>query len=342
MTTTVILSLTELEAYDPMAPAHGGRELRFCCPLPSCREKRRDAAHRSLAVNAASGDWYCHRCNAGGRLREWWIDRPREDPRARHRARVRRLFSFPAGGGASVAPRTAAASRDVPPTALRSPSPRREAVRDELPSHRHRQPSLDWRQRLNGTRPLHETPGARYLAGRGIDVSSAHGAGVRYSDDWFGRPAILFPVYDAARVLVGAQGRYVDGGERPKTRSAGSIRDGLFATPGALAGEPWVITEAPLDALSLAAVGCPAVALLGTGWPEWLIPACAFRRVLIATDADEAGDQAACKLSAALAPLGARVARLRPWRFKDWNELLSRDPRGLQAAFAELRSLRAA
>lgn len=44
--------------------------------------------------------------------------------------------------------------------------------------------------------------------------------------------------------------------------------------------------------------------------------------MLLATDADEAGDGAAVKLGRELASFGARCQRLRPEGAKDWNELL--------------------
>ena len=65
------------------------------------------------------------------------------------------------------------------------------------------------------------------------------------------------------------------------------------------------------------------VATCGTSWPSWLPRACAFRRVLLAHDADAAGDAAASKLAEVLSPLGARCERLRPVGAKDWNASLA-------------------
>ncbi len=53
-----ILTLADLEAFDPRAPARG-KERRFCCPLPACQGKRLDGTHRSLSVNVESGAWHC-------------------------------------------------------------------------------------------------------------------------------------------------------------------------------------------------------------------------------------------------------------------------------------------
>ncbi len=68
MTDRPVLSLAELEAYDPRAPFRGGKERRFCCPLPACAEKRIDAAHRSLTANVETGAWHWWRCGAAGKL----------------------------------------------------------------------------------------------------------------------------------------------------------------------------------------------------------------------------------------------------------------------------------
>jgi hypothetical protein len=86
------------------------------------------------------------------------------------------------------------------------------------------------------------------------------------------------------------------------------------------------IVEAPIDALSLAAVGIPALATQGTSCPDWLPLALAFKTVLLAHDNDEldvygqrAGDLAAAGLVPALRSYGAEPERWRP-RAKDWNQ----------------------
>jgi len=149
----------------------------------------------------------------------------------------------------------------------------------------------------------------------------------------------VFPFFDRQGNLVAAQGRCIDG-QAPSKLSAGPIGQGVFATPGALDANPLVIVEAPICALSLALVGVPALALAGTGGKPWLRKACAFRRVLVATDADPAGDEAAPALAAVLAPLGARCERLRPQGAKDWNELLiTYGPEALRAALAPILAM---
>lgn len=332
-----VLTVAELEAFDPAA-APGGAKRRFCCPLPDspCAGKPVDAAHRSLEVQTGSGLWRCYRCGAFGRLREFW---PRRES---GRAAARRAFGLstparaPAGGvacapiwggcpsghGSAAAGGASASAGGAPGGApAAAPAP------------------VDWRAAYAAALPLAAMAAARsYLAARGIPeaVAVAAAAGVRATARWYGRLALLFAIRDRAGELVAVSGRYLDGRADPKVRTGGAKGVGVFATPGALASDPIIITEAPLDALSLAVCGAPAVALCGTSWPEWLPGHCAFRRVALATDADPAGDAAAAHLAVSLWSFGARTERWRPDGGKDWNELLQ--ARGAAPLRAVLRA----
>lgn len=282
-TTGPALSLADLETHDPRAPS-AGVERRFCCPLCG-GDKRQDAAHRSLAVDTGSGAWHCHRCHEKGKLTEWWTDRPAETFRPGRRRNVSARLSLP--------PR--AARNDAPP----EPPP---AITPALPE-------------------LADTPGAAYLEARGLPLALCALAGVRFAPDWYGRSAVVFPICNQAGQEVAAQGRYIDRRSDPKARTTGPKSQGVFATPGAWEADEWIVTEAPIDALSLAASGRPALALVGTSWPEWFPKACAWRHVLAAFDADQAGDDAAELLMVRVAGFGAQGERLRPVGAKDWNEL---------------------
>jgi len=314
------VSLADLEAFDPRAPAGKG-ERRFCCPLPACAGKPLDAAHRSLSLNTQTGAWRCHRCDARGVLREHW-----QPARERTRAWLRRAFAF-----APVPGNGAPANTADQETPLR----RAERHENRPPAGETVQtPSFDWRAAYDRAEPLPASAGARYLAGRGIPAQLAEAAGVRFAARWYGRPAVLFPVHAAAGELVAVSGRHLDSG-KPASHTGGAKSQGLFATPGALSAARIVITEAPIDALSLAAAGVPAVALCGTSGPAWLPQVCAFRAVAVAFDGDAAGDAAAARLTPALVSLGATVERWRPAAGKDWNELLARY--GLSTLAASLR-----
>lgn len=198
-----------------------------------------------------------------------------------------------------------------------------------------------WKHALRGLKALEGTSGVLYLHERGLGVETALAAGTRFSSDFMDRPAIVFPLRNRQGQLVGVQGRYVDGRDQPKARTLGEKRSGLFLAAGALdATMPaLLVTEAPLDALSLAQAGYPAVAMCGTEPPTWFHRLTAFRRVLLAFDADEAGDRATEKITPVLESFGARCGRLRPEGAKDWNELIQREGRDYLADFLALRVL---
>jgi Toprim-like len=294
-TATNALSIADLEAYDPH-PTGRGFERRFLCP--ECGHgKPRDTAHRSMAANMETGAYNCHRCKASGKLTDFWQDRPRVAPRHAKQERLRRAFY-----GAPVVP--------VP---------------------QDKESSNEWRRHLEGLTALDNTPGASYLAGRGIPTDVATLAGVCYSPRWYGRRAVVFLIHNETGDLVAAQGRALDSADK---LTAGPKSQGIFIAHS-LAGERFfsaldrrlpaiILTEAPLDALSLAVCGFPAIALCGASGPTWLEIECGLRRILLATDADNPGDMAARELAARLTPYGARCERLRPEGAKDWNEYLQR------------------
>lgn len=281
-TYTPTLALADLEAFDPEARRSDRVERRFRCPLPPCADKRSSVRHRCFSVNTENGVFFCQRCGARGRLTDFWREHRRSNRSDRARVEVTR----------------------------RAALNRIAAVDPEKPE--------SFRIQLALGVPLAGSPGERYLVKRGIPLAVAARADVRYSCDFYGRPAVLFPVLDRAGKVVAVQGRYIDGRDDPKVRTAGQKRLGVFATVNAVNGA-LAICEAPIDALSLAACGMPAIAVLGTTWPHWLPVVMAFRRVFLATDADRAGDEAAAALTAQLSSLGARCERLRSQR-KDWNE----------------------
>lgn len=314
----VPLTLAELEGRDAGAKA-GGTERRFLCPFPACASHQIAAKHRTLAVNTHTGAWHCHRCHEKGLLREWYTRqaeaqaRPFVSARDRGRARLRSLLNVP------PPPPLPDASR---PDVLKDPDLRKALT--EL---------------LAGVKPLAGTPGAAYLDGRGLPVDFCTAAGVRFHQNYLGRPAVVFSLRNGAGRVVALHGRFTDGRNDPKSKSRFPMHSAVFATPGAWKGEPWqgraVITEAPIDALTLAFCGVPALALCGTaGGKELLKFRLSLGQAVAAfdndTDAPEnAGQKAGRALSALLLPVGCQVFRLLPPAgTKDWNEallLLGRD-----------------
>jgi hypothetical protein len=292
----VDLSLADLEAHDG-GSREGPGERRFCCPLPACRDKSRDAAHRSLSLNTATGWWVCYRCDARGKLTEQWEAR---DSRTARRAGALRAYAV-------------------------HDDPRRgaSATAAHLP------------EMLAGCVALASTPGERYLTGRGIPLEAASTSGVWFAPRWFdGRPAVVFPCHDRAGDLVAANGRYIDactghdGRPLPKTKTCGDLKLGVFATPGAWEHTPAVLVEGPADALALHACGLPAVALVEARAPYWVPRRLFGRRVAVALDADETGDERSAELLAKLLQFGADAFRWRPPAtegVKDWADLATPD-----------------
>ena len=278
------LYLAQLEADDPRAPK--GIERRFCCPF--CGDgKPRDGAHRSLNVNTQNGAFVCQRCKASGKLADFWGDDTQTNRRDFARQRLQRITAFPA----AATPPSEEAQIET------------QAKADRLTAQ------------LKSARPLEGTSGEKYLLGRGVSGAVADAAGVQFCPDWMksakwrGCAAVVFPIRNRAGDIVAAQGREIGGAGK---FSMGPKSQGIFATAGAFDAKRFIIAEAPIDALSLAVAGFPAVALCGTSGPDWLPKFCYRRRVLLAFDADDAGDDAARDLVPKLESFGATCQRLRP------------------------------
>jgi hypothetical protein len=335
------MTLADLETFDPHARSAGSRR-RFLCPLCG-RDKPRDATHRSLSLETATGLWLCHRCQAKGKL-----EGARDERRSRRdRARTPRRpdLSRPSGSrAASTQPGRpilrSPGARGTTPAASPGARPPGAVVPHLSRAHR---------GLLEGVQPLVGSPAAAYLAERGIPLAVGLAAQAKYHPDFLGHPAVVFAVRDAAERLVAIHGRYLEPHVQPKARSLGPISAGAVAVPlagagprltgvspgvldptqvppepGAWATDPLILVEAPIDALSLATAGWAAVAVLGCNLPDWLPPRLAFRHILIGTDADAAGDKAAAEWTRALRPFGVRVDRFRPEGAVDWNALLQR------------------
>lgn len=278
------LSLAEVEAYDPRAKKTGQR-LRARCPLHGGDHQQ------SFSADLATGAYYCHACGAKGKLADYWTERPRERPRRDERLVLHR------------------GRQDAPPASLQAPRPVTAAAAPEWPVER----LASWQAELPGS------PGERYLAKRGIPLELArrHGLGWAAPGAWpTGDPAYGYVVFPLSK---GAYGRAVHpeypsrDAPKPSRHRKSAGETGLFNAALLAAPPAWLhLCEAPLDALTLAVYGRPAVALVGTALGEH---APAFRRcrgVLLALDGDAAGETATRELAASLRALGIAVKRLPP------------------------------
>lgn len=300
------LSLDELERYGRVWGQ--GNERRALCPY--CDHPKRDREHATLAFNATTGAWHCHRCGRSGLLAEHWTKREDEPLRLRHRGRRRSAPSAP------------------PP-----PTPAELAEEAESRERLRRM----WGDAVPILEPA-SAPGAAYLSGRrGIPLDVAAAARVRFAADWYGRPSLVFPVQNGEARLVAADGRYIDGrADPPKGRSCSHKTRGVFvALPGAIDADGVSLCEGPLTALSMAACGYPAVSLGGQNAPPWLLRRLALRRVIVALDEGETKtEEADAAICTALARVGAKPYRLRLAPRVDVNDYLQ--THGLAATRARL------
>lgn len=178
-----------------------------------------------------------------------------------------------------------------------------------------------WREQLVGAGLVPGTAAEEYLASRGLGAAVAQVSGARYAPAFFGRPAVAFPLRAPDRIIVAVQGQFIDG-QRPATRRAGPSRAGVFTTTGDFASRTVAVTEGPLDALSLAQLGIPGIALCEKAWPGWLPKVLFGSDVYLAFAANRNGDRIAEELGEVLSRVQIRWQRLRPAGFKDWNAAL--------------------
>jgi hypothetical protein len=181
-------------------------------------------------------------------------------------------------------------------------------------------------RQFNDVEEYIDSPAAVYLGSRGIPEEIAIPTPCGYAPNWgkIGQ-AVIFPIRNEEGEYIAAHGRSVTDGQK---QTFGPMSLGVFCTPGALDADPVAIVEAPIDALSLALVGLPAIALCGIrGIPLWLIDKLAApitpgrsRIVFLAFDADDAGDTASGKTTPVLYLV--KAVRLRPEGGKDWNAVL--------------------
>ncbi len=294
------LTLTdaELAACRPVA-GEGGHVLRALCPFHGSDHQR------SLRVTRASGRFVCFACGAWGYLAEararWRNERTRQAAFARLPGRVARpqrmqRVSTPAP------PVVRAAS---PPASL--PAPARPDLATQLAA---------FQAALPGSR------GEAYLRQRGIPLALAQRSGVGYAApgtwphaarDWRGG-RVVFPHTTPDGCVVNLYGRAVGTDvEVPKALRHDHLPgDKGYFNAAALQpnAAPLWVCEGAFDALALFAAGVPRVVAIfgGQGW-RWAW-ARAVRALVLALDADAAGQQAGRALARAAGLRGKRVAVL--------------------------------
>ena len=279
----IVLSLELLERLDPDAPPPERVHRHFLCPNCATR-KPHLAKVRSLSVHIDKGEFVCGNCNQTGMLSEWHFESPQSVS-----GKMKRKI--------------------IPKTFLVNSRPVIETEVDK-----------EWRRRLNSASGIDGTPGASFITDRQLNIDLAESCGVRFSPDWYGRPALLFPMLNPGGDVVAVAAQYCDN-ENPKGSLSGHKSAGVFWTANAVYAKCLAVTEGPYDALALFSAGIAATALVGTTWPDWFPALCSLRRVLLATSASGAGDNCAARLKFKIT---SNCLRLRPRGAKTWADLIQR------------------
>jgi hypothetical protein len=287
------LSLEELECFDSH-PSTRGKNHRYCCPLCG-HDKPIDKNHQTLSLDSVSGAWHCFRCHAKGLLIE-------------HHTKKADKKRTPYRMTGSVTPKTAVKTTVTP---VKTPvDPEELAKFDQL---------------LTRCIPIKGTPAEAYLKGRGITMIPEQ---LVYHPNPLGLgSSVGFPLIGKDKVPAGHSFRTIEGkGKPPKTKKNPRYQASgqVFVTLNALNAPRVVIVEAPIDALSLATCGIPAIATIGTSFPDWLAGALGPNKVIfMGHDNDTSGELGSKAAAEKLRKLGVTPTRLRPPKgCKDWNDAL--------------------
>jgi len=287
------LSLEELERFDSH-PSTRGKNHRYCCPLCG-HDKPIDKNHQTLSLDSVSGAWHCFRCHAKGLLIE-------------HHTKKADKKRTPYRMTGSITPNTA---KETAKTSVETAvNPEELAKFDQL---------------LTQCVPIKGTPAEAYLRGRGITFIPEQ---LVYHPNPLGLgSSVGFPLIGKDNVPAGHSFRTIEGkGKPPKTKKNPRYQASgqVFVTLNALNAPRVVIVEAPIDALSLATCGIPAIATIGTSFPDWLAGALGPNKVIfMGHDNDDAGELGSKAAAEKLRKIGVTPTRLRPPKgCKDWNDAL--------------------
>jgi putative DNA primase/helicase len=177
----------------------------------------------------------------------------------------------------------------------------------------------------------------------GVSADAARRLGIGRADDMGGGPRMVVPFADPQGVARGFQARALDQGAKvrwlgpPSPEGASWARLGFF--PGGTDWPEVVVTEGPGDALVAASVGFDSIAVRGASLAanenvqEQIRRWAGDRAIVVAGDADRAGDEFASRLVTALTLAGAQARALRPpvdgQDLASWYEV---DPDGFDTA----------
>ena len=298
---------------------HHNGEWWGCCPL-------HEDGTPSFSVNSEAGVWHCFGCGKGGDVIAFAMEYHHKTfPDA-----LKLLSGERMGSATPTRHQTAPDDQENCKTLCRQDEERKLRI---------------FRWQLAGVRSFAGSPAESYLRGRGITALFPTVCQVKFGPAWYGLPAVVFPIRDQAEKLVAAEGRAINGAysDNPKDtkRTAGEKKRGVFATVNAFDQEDIIIVEGPINALTLAQAGFPAVATCGSGnLAPWLPAVCTGkRRVIIGFDNDDGGRNGLKRLATMI----YRATAIEPLELPitadgwDWNDVLMRC--GYTAMCAALRAI---
>jgi putative DNA primase/helicase len=221
---------------------------------------------------------------------------------------------------------------DAPSCCSKPQRPKRRLVHHDVLDLPPNQKALDiWWAAV----PIASTPAERYFRHRGITIpippSLKFAAQLDYFDGGgatpMALPAVVVAVQEPSRRIVAIQRIYLrpDGRGQAQVstpkKSLGPISGGAVRlTP---CGQTLAVAEGVEDGLALHQMtGQPVWALLGTSAFTNFIPPPEVTTIVLAPDADEAGDEAAKKAASRFTETGLKVLRLRPPDGLDWCDVL--------------------
>jgi len=288
---TLKINVSLHDMLDHLGLAHRGRSMQ--CPNRGAHQ------HGDQTMSAYASPswrtWHCHACGKGGSVIDLWA--------------VAQGVSLAEAGRALEASYGLGNSRDT----LR-PEPRPLAE----PASALRPAGSDVHAALKAFQhALERSDHARqYLEGRGIprDVALKAGLGFARNGAWpnergSGQPRIVAPVTTPDGTLLTLYGRSTMPCPKQLRHDFLPGDKGIFNAK-ALKDETVVLTEGVFDALSVLAAGKPAAALCGLSMREVWWREIAALTIILAVDADEAGQQRGQALAASAGKAGKEVVTL--------------------------------
>ena len=221
-------------------------------------------------------------------------------------------------------------------TGQKHKTPKRKEVISSVPTQDDEKKVKNAVRLYNEARHLPGTPGAEYLQGRSIPVDLAHANGARYHPRFPFKlthaPAVVFPILSGDRTgkIVAVNARFLNPDrdtDGEKQRSAGKPSWGAFGVRGAVEPDEVLVAEAPIDALSLAVAGFPALATCGASNLRHFPKLFDGKTIICAFDLDSnPNTQSTIRKNMARLKDGhaGRVVWLKPPGngLKDWNDVL--------------------